>query len=472
MNRPFGIGLMVLAGCQAAPSTPGVPATAFVNVTVIDGTDGPARANQTVVVTGGRIAALGDAKTVKVPRGATTIDGTAKFLIPGLWDMHYHADNDTANQRRFMAMNVANGVVGVRDMFGSPSIVALRRRIESGEVVGTRMVLGSAIFDGPKPYWPGSVVVGADSEASAAVAKAKAGGAEFIKVYMLLPPPAFFGILRAAKAQGLDVAGHVPYAVDPGMASDSGMRTMEHGYDVMFAIATNAPALQRRAAALLTADRLAGFGVYNRLVAEAFNKYDSAAAARLFAKFKANGTWQVPTLAVMTGIGRIYEADYSKDSAFRYMPASVQKIWGTMRTFFPNWKQADWDALKAPAPGYFRMVGDMNRAGVRILAGTDTPNPGTYPGFTLHHELELLVQAGLTPLQALQAATRNAADFLRASDSLGTVAPGKVADLVLLDANPLEAIGNTQRIAGVMLRGTYRNRAALDRLLPVPVSTP
>ena len=472
MKRPLGIGLMVLAGCQSAPSTPGVPSTAFVNVTVIDGTDGPARANQTVVVTGGRIAALGDAKTVKVPRGATTIDGTAKFLIPGLWDMHYHADNDTANQRRFMAMNVANGVVGVRDMFGSQSIVALRRRIESGEVVGTRMVLGSAIFDGPNPYWPGSVVVGSDSEAGAAVAKAKAGGAEFIKVYMLLPPPAFFGILRAAKAQGLDVAGHVPYAVNPGMASDSGMRTMEHSYDLMFATAAKGSDLERRAAKLLTTEKFAGFGIYNRLVNEAFARYDSTAAASLFAKFKANATWQVPTLSVMTGLGRIYDGDYAKDSAFRYMPAAMQKTWTGMRSFFPKWTPADWDALKTPVAGYLRMVGDMNRAGVRILAGTDTPNPGTYPGFTLHRELELLVQAGLTPLQALQTATRNAAEFLRASDSLGTVAPGKVADLVLLDANPLEAIGNTQRIAGVMLRGTYRNRAALDGLLPAAVSTP
>ena len=466
MNRRLLPGLVLLAACQQKPSQPTAPSTAFINVTVIDGTDAPPRPGQTVVVTGDRIVAIGDAKSVTVPRGATTIDGTGKFVTPGLWDMHYHADNDTANQRRFMAMNIANGVVGVRDMFGSASITALKRRIESGEVLGTRMVLGSAIFDGPKPYWPGSVIVAADSDAAPAVAKAKAEGAQFIKVYMLLPPSNFFAILRAANAEGLDVAGHVPYAVDPGMASDSGMRVMEHGYDVMFAAATNAADLERRAAKLLTTDQRQGFGIYNRLVAEAFAKYDSAAAARLFAKFKANGTWQVPTLAVMTGMGRLYDGDYAKDAAFRYMPAAMQKLWGGMRGFFPKWTKADWDALKAPAPGYLRMVGDMNRAGVRILAGTDTPNPGIYPGFSLHHELDLLVQAGLTPLQALQAATRNPAEYLHASDSLGTVTQGKVGDLLLLDANPLLDIRNTRRIAGLMYRGTWRDRAALDGLLP------
>ena len=137
-----------------------------------------------------------------------------------------------------------------------------------------------------------------------------------------------------------------------------------------------------------------------------------------------------------------------------------------MKSFFPTWKQADWDALSAPRAGYLRMVGDMNRAGVRILAGTDTPNPGMYPGFSLHAELALLVEAGLTPLQAIQAATRNAAEYLRASDSLGTIAQGKLADLLLLDANPLEDIRNTRRIAGLLYRGRYRDRAALQALLP------
>jgi imidazolonepropionase-like amidohydrolase len=466
MTRSLLVALALAPACRAGPETPARPSTAFLNVTVIDGTDGPPRPDQTVVVTGERIAAMGPRSSVKVPRGATIVDGAGKFLIPGLWDMHYHADNDTANQRRFMAMNVANGVVGVREMFGSAAVTDLKRKIEAGEVLGTRMVLGSAIVDGPNPYWPGSLVVGSPAEPDSVVALAKSQGAQFIKVYMMLPPAAFFAILRSARAQGLEVAGHVPYAVDPGMASDSGMRVMEHNYDVMFATATNRADLQRRAAKLLTSDRRAGFGVYNHLVAEAFANYDSAAAAELFTRFRTNGTWQVPTLAVTTGMGRLGKGDYAQDEAFRYMPEEMRKIWGGVRAFFPTWKQADWDALGAGAPGYLRMTGDLYRAGVRLLAGTDTPNPGTYPGFTLHRELELLVEAGLSPLAALQTATRNPADYLGASDSLGTVAEGKVGDLLLLDANPLDDIRNTRRIAGLLYRGTYRDRSVLDQLLP------
>jgi imidazolonepropionase-like amidohydrolase len=455
------VGLLGLAAC--AQPAPTVPSIAITNVTVIDGTGAPPQSGVTVVVTGDRIAAIGAA--AKVPRGATRVDGTGKFVIPGLWDMHYHADNDTANQRRFMAMNIANGVVGVREMFGSPSILALKRKVEAGEVLGSRMVLGSPIVDGPNPYWPGSAVVDSPAAADSVVGALKASGAEFIKVYMLLPRATFFAVLRAAKARGLNVVGHVPYDVSAEEASDSGMRTMEHFYDIPFSTATNAASLHARAAKLLAGDRRAGFGTYNRLIAEATANYDSAAAARLAVRFKQNNTWQVPTLGVIQGMGRIGAPDFDKDPAFRYMPEGMQKMWSGIRSAFPTWREEDWVALKKGFDSGLLLTGAMHRAGVDLLAGTDTPNPGLYPGFSLHRELELLVQAGLTPLEALQTATLNPARYLGATDSLGTVGAGKVADLVLLDANPLDNISNTQRIAGVVYRGAYRDRAALQALL-------
>jgi imidazolonepropionase-like amidohydrolase len=429
------------------------------HVTVIDATGARAMPDMTVVIDGNRISDLGKSREVKVPKGAQVIDAAGKFLIPGLWDMHVH----TFDKNLFLPLYVANGVTGVRDMFGPlPLIRQWGKEIEEGVTIGPRFIAAGPIVDGPKPIWPGSIAVTSEADGRKAVATVKEGGSDFVKVYALLPRDAYFAIADEAKRLGIPFAGHVPYAVSAAEASDAGQKSIEHLTGILLACSSKEEEISKES----EIRRQAGGNSSFSMVLEAAATFDQKKAAALFARFARNGTWMSPTLTVLRSLAYIGDPDFRNDARLKFITPYIRKgMWGDTAFGLNRRTPEDNDAAKKVFQRQLEVVGAMRRAGVDIIAGTDTPNPYVYPGFSLHDELALLVKAGLTPMEALQAATSNAAKYTGQLDKLGTVEKGKVADLVLLDANPLADISNTKKINAVFLGGRLINKAALEAML-------
>ncbi|MEO8450911.1 MAG: amidohydrolase family protein [Gemmatimonadota bacterium] len=457
--------LVALAAC----SSPGRPApsrprpVALTHVTLIDGNGGPPLPGMTVIVADGRISRVGkDAKTV-VPPGADTVNGTGKFLIPGLWDMHVHTSWD----RHFtMPLMVANGVTGVREMFGKdvPLILETRREITEGELIGPRIVTAGPIVDGPDPAWPGSLSAATPTEGRAAVARVQEQGADFVKVYSSLSRETYFAIAAEARRREIPFAGHLPDAVSVIEASDSGQRSIEHLIGIELAASTDEANLRSRltAATGLSAYLAEAARQQPRLLAT----FSPAKADTLFGRLRRNRTWQTPTLTVLRVGSDPAAPALSENPNLRYVPYALSGLWGIVRRMVAgDTSQARAALRRNEFDRQLEIVGRMYRDSVPLLVGTDEPNPYTIPGFSVHDEMGLMVKAGLTPMAALQAATRNPALFLGAQDSLGTIEPGKIAELVLLDANPLEDIANTRRIAAVVRAGRFLARPDLDRIL-------
>jgi cytosine/adenosine deaminase-related metal-dependent hydrolase len=463
MKTPFAIArCLILVASLAGQSAVAAQDNflAFTHATLIDGTGSAAQADMTVVIKGNRIAAIGRSAATLPPKGSKTVDATGKFLIPGLWDSHVHWDDE-----KYLPLFIANGVVGIRMMWGFPKHHEWRERIERGALIGPHLLIASAIVDGPKPVWPDSVTAGNAAEGRKAVQDARREGADFIKVYSLLPREAYFAIADEAKKEGIPFEGHVPSAVSIEEASAAGQKTIEHMLGILPACSTRETEIVKSDQEMV-ADLLAGREPkdkgdrWHRLGEMALDSYSPAKAAALFALLKSNQTWQCPTFTIMRHVFSA-EEPMANDARLQYMPLDLRLEWDSDR----NGKFS----VSAFGSRIFQkeleIVGAMQRAGVGILAGTDTSNPYCMPGFSLHDELALLVRAGLTPMEALQAATRNPAQFMGREKDLGTIENGKLADVVLLDANPLDDIHNTRKINAVVFAGRLFDKAAIDDML-------
>ena len=435
------------------------------HVTVIDATGAAAKPGQTVVVTGDRITAIGRSEGMRTPKLAQTVDATGKFLIPGLWDMHVHLiDKD------YLPLFLANGVTGVRVMWGQPPHREWRKAIEAGQMSGPRLVIASPIVDGPKPYWFGSISVTNETQARQVVVDMQRQGADFVKIYQGLPRELYFAIAEEAKKQGIPLEGHVPIAVSAEEASNAGQITFEHLIGILPACSTHSDELLKAQQADLAQD-IAGWGrpkFWGQHVKQTrqmmLDTYSPEKAAGLFALLKRNGTWQCPTLTLLHMFAYGDDPAARKDTRLRYLPRQVSESWDPSKVDGAHTPE-DFAFAKREFQKDLEVVGAMQRAGVGILAGTDTPNPLCFPGFSLHEELRFLVKSGLTPMEALQAATLSPARFLKKERDLGTVEQGKIADLVLLDANPLEDIENTTKITAVVQGGKLYPRSSLDEML-------
>jgi imidazolonepropionase-like amidohydrolase len=450
-------------------ATPDLPAQgrgvtlAFTNVTVIDVRDGVARPDVTVVVSGDRITAVGATDEVEIPPDATVIDGSGKYLIPGLWDMHVHVSHDDSRTRSlYLPLFVAHGVTGIREMSGQSFNLRQREEIAAGTLLGPRMVVGKKV-DGPNP-WPthpaGRVVkVAHAEEARRVVDSLSAEGYDFVKPYQFLSAEVYRALHEQGRAIGMEVSGEIPMSVSLWEAAALGHPTVEHLTGVELACSGQEEELRvkyRRQAAELAADTTlrTHIPVWNHTEWESLATWDPEKCRALYRHLVAHGTWVVPTLVTLRHVSYPANPDIRNDPRQRYLPPGEWDPEGV----------ADWyDPERRLRPTYehrLRTLVDLHQAGVGILAGTDFP-----AGFMLHDELALYVESGLSPLDALRTATLNPARYLGATDSLGTVEAGKIADLVLLDANPLEDISNTHRIAGVVLGGRYFDRQELDALL-------
>ncbi|HEV8600187.1 MAG TPA: amidohydrolase family protein [Gemmatimonadales bacterium] len=421
------------------------PPIAFTHVSLIDGRDSVPRPDQTVIVRGNRIVAVSTASAARIPAGARRVDGRGKFLLPGFWDMHVHTV--IPRGRALLALYVANGVTGVRDMAGEwDSLRAWRRAITRGTLDGPRIVASGPYLEGgdvPIPH----LLVRNPAEARAAVDSLAALGVDFIKVHSQLTREVYFAIARRARERGMVFAGHVPRVVGALDASDSGQKSIEH------LLAIPAPCTPAESVALAPRFPVQG----------ALGRCSSQDLAPLYARLVRNGTWVTPTFVAQVEVAGWPGRALPGDSLAHYLPDTLRRYVAQIFPM-PDSVPPGADAVgRAMFAKRLAQLAAMRRAGVGVLVGTDAPLRNSPPGFGLHEELQLLVRAGLSPFEVLRAATFEPARYLGALDSLGTVAEGKLADLVLLEANPLDDIRNTRRIAVVVANGRLRYPASPPR---------
>jgi imidazolonepropionase-like amidohydrolase len=410
----------------------------FTHVTVIDATGAQPMPDMTVIITNERITKIGQSGQVTVPRGARVVNAKGKYLIPGLWDMHVHLSWTKATA---LPLLVANGVTNVRDL-GSrlDELDEWRTKINAGLITGPRIFRAGPILNGQK-FNVYQLVSGNPEETRGVVRALKEVGVDFLKTHRRMPRDSYFALIDEAKKQGLTLVGHIPMTVTPEEASDAGQATIEHT-ETLFE-GTFAAALK------------------GRKLPDAIRQFRAEDAEKLFARFVKNQTVVDPTLVAFRSFVEASDPSSPPDPRSRYVALSLKKEW---QKILKPVSAEDLAEMKATAAELREVVRQMNQAGVTLVAGSDIAGP-RIPGFGLHDELVLLVEAGLTPMQALQAATLTPARVLNKAKDLGSIETGKIADLVLLDGNPLDDIRNTQRIHAVTVNGKLLDRAALDRLL-------
>ena len=443
-------------------------AVAITHVTIVDVVAGKTSPDHTIIIEGNRIRGILPSGATKLAPGTRVVDASGKFVIPGLWDMHVHATGPGLD-RIFLPVLAANGVTGVREMFGTMAWYdSARAGVSRGDFISPRMVGSGHILDGKPAVWPGSVGVATAAEARAAVDSLAAAGAAFIKVYSRLSPDAFNAAAEQSKKRGLPFAGHVPTRMSVAEASAAGMKSIEHLQTMTTACSRDDARLRAEIVAAVASPKgWDSASVLQRSQAKSLApSFDPQRCRALAATLKRNGTWMVPTITVLRSVAFLGDSSLAADPRMPYIPAFFARMWNPRNDFrFRSLTAEDWRSRKTLLDEQLEIVKLLHDEGVRFLAGTDLSNPYIYPGFSLHEELQNLVAAGFSPAEALRAATVEPAHYLGATDSLGTVAAGKVADLLLLDADPLADIRNTQRIFAVVLDGRVIERAEREALL-------
>jgi len=438
---------------------------AFTHVNVIDVKEGSIKKDQTVVITGNRITAVG--KKAPIPKSAQVINATGKYLIPGLWDMHAHV---LSRWDRAAPLYMANGVTGVRDMATYLSLAKvkdMRRDVLDGKLLGPRFITPGPLLDGPVTRFPRvALLINSEERALKVADSLKEAGADFYKTYDRLPREAFYAIIKKGKEYGLPVAGHIPASVTAEEAAKAGMKSIEHNKFIAPADTNLSKPISKyfrdATSALSNKDTMAAIESNRQaidLAIKYFDEQDAVRRGRVYAKYN---TWVTPTL-VQSLKGYYSSQELLNNRNWHYMPPNIVADWTS--------RVKEKDVIRTDNPAFAKLqlktIHGFHEGGVRFLAGTDANDAfiGNIPGFSVHQELQLFVKAGLSNLEALQTATLNPAIYLNATDSLGTIAKGKLADLVLLNANPLDDIQNTQKINAAVANGRYFSRKDLDKLL-------
>ncbi len=431
---------------------------AITDVTVIPMAGDTTIRDATVLVRDGRIAEVGPSRKVKVPSGARRIDGRGRYLIPGLADMHAHLYSDGEVPDSVapyeLGVMVANGVTATRFMIGTEEHFALRKQVEAGRIVGPQLWLASPHFTGKEDL--NSRVVTTPEEARKAVKEMADLGYDFIKLTLFITPPVYDAIVSEAKARGIRVVGHVDPQVGVAKALAAGQQ-IEHLDNYLESVLADSAPMRES-----VSDR----GVFKLANWESLDYVDDRKVERIAGATARSGTFTCPTLTVFKvafALGQS-EAEVKARPDWGIMPPDMRGLYLKAREKYwsnpaSEERRMRWVEVRN------RLVKAIADSGGKIMAGSDTPEWFFGYGWTLHREMESLVAAGLTPYQALAAATRNPAEFLRASKEWGTIERGKRADLVLVTGNPLEDIRNTAKIEAVAIGGRWLDQAERERMI-------
>lgn len=436
--------IIVIALCCLATSTV-MATTVFVNVNVVPMTSETVISGQTVVVDGGMIVTVDDVDGVPVPEDAVVVDGTERYLMPGLAEMHAHVpDASSPELGRVLTLFAANGVTTIRGMLGRRSHLSLRQRLLDGEDFGPRLITSG-------PSMNGNSVSGA-TDAERKVREQHAAGYDFIKIHPGLSAEEYATIASTAADLGIPFAGHVPAAVGVDGALAAGTATIDH--------------LDGYLAALMPADtdQSGGYGGFFDVLLAGQLLDDRI--ADIAARTAAAGTWNVPTESLFEHrVSDVTVSELRNRPEMSFMRLATVQRWASTKEQQQSERGFTPEVARRAIEIRRELIRALHHAGAGLLLGSDAPQVFNVPGFSLHHELKFLVAAGLTPYEALTSGTTSVAKFL--GTNTGSIEVGRDADIVLVDANPLEDIGNAQRIHGVMLRGTWYSKSDLNGRLDV-----
>jgi imidazolonepropionase-like amidohydrolase len=426
--------LLILAMVTISSTRAADPVVAFVNVNVVPMDRDRVVAGQTVVVRDGRIAAVGPSASTTVPAGAVRVDGQGKYLMPGLAEMHGHVPppNQPAQYiEDVLFLYFANGVTTVRGMQGAPGQLELRDRVNKGELGGPTLYLAGPSFNGNAVKTP--------EQAVQMVREQKSQGWDLLKVQGGLSVATYDAMARTAKEVGIPFAGHVPADVGLLHAIEMGQQTYDH---------------------------IDGFIEY---LGGAKGPVDEVKLREIVRRVREQGAWIVPTMAVWETLqGTLDDKTLTAYPELKYMPVQQVQQWTLAlqkRLSNPQFNQA---AAKLVIDNRMRILRALHEGGVRILLGTDAPQQFSVPGFSIHREMTRMIAAGMTPYDVVKSGTQSVGAYFKDRDDFGTIEVGKRADLVLVDANPLQNVANIARRSGVMARGRWLTekdiQARLDRI--------
>ena len=467
--NPAYVVIFLLAACQPEPAPSG---TAITNVTVIDAVNG-VRANQTVVFDGDEITTIRATGSGSALSVTETIDGSGKYLIPGLWDFHVHLSYDDRFSDYMPELFLSYGITSVRDTGGLlRNVLPIVERMRAPDAIAPRVFFAGPLLDGNFVVYDGDsrpeigIRNATPDDARAAIRNLKEQGVDFIKIYEMISPAVFDAMVETANELELPIDSHVPLSMRASTAGPS-VDSIEHLRNIEMDCASNAPELhETRLELLKNADGLSGADLRSSLHSlqrlPAIAAYDEDRCDQTLSTL--TSTIQVPTLRLgALNIAPPFKRDDWQDALSR-IRADVRKDW--MET---SARMADNPVEEFTRFGEWALflTGRMHSKGIPIGAGTDTPIFLSIPGYSLHSELEYLVRAGLSPIEALRSATVRPAEFFSLQNEMGTVDVGKKADFVLLDANPLEKISNTRRIAAVVTKGKVYSQSKLTELVAI-----
>jgi imidazolonepropionase-like amidohydrolase len=430
-------GLLLLGCTGSAPD-----GLALVGATVIDGTGGPSLPDAAIVIRGGKVESVGSRAGFELPQRTSQVDVSGRWIIPGLIDAHTHVAPAAGWA---LSRYLAWGVTTVRDVHGGlNAVIALRKRANLGSGDSPRMYVAGAMIDGLPTTYPDAIGVNRENDGRKGVDRLVSGGVDFIKVYTHIDPPLLRAIIDEARSFNVSVTGHLGMA-DALTAAKTGISAIEH--------LTGVPeAVSRNRSSLISAHYrgfLPGWTAFERSWAD----LDASTLTQVAGRLAEAKITIVPTLVLHETLSRLNDRSLVRDAALAAVPETARQDWDVPGMITrAGWSEADFAAFRGARPMQDHFLRAFAAAGGRIAAGTDSPGQLLVPGYSVHRELELLVGAGLTPREALRAATRNGAVLLGV-DSLGLLAPGKVADLIVLTKDPLVDIRNTRAIEAVMSRG-------------------
>ena len=422
----------------------------------------------TIYLKDGRLAHIENTVEKSSSKATATIDGSGKYALPGFWDNHVHfrgGDSLIAANKNFLNLFIANGITTVRDAGGdlTSSVMKWQKAITNNELVGPTIFTSGPKIDGPGATWAGSLEVENDQDISKALDSLQSIPTDFVKIYdSKITGENYLRTIRDAEKRNLITSGHMPFTVQLEATIDAGLDAVEHLYYILKGCSANEEEITQK---LITKE--IGFWDAMPLLQASFS---DLTALKTFKNLKTNNVF-VPTLHIGSVLSYLDEVDHTKDEYLKYMSSDVQKTYQGRIDRVKNASKKQIADRKKLDQFFGKLAYNLNKNGVSLLAGSDSGayNSYTYPGISLHKEMEALVATGISPLDALRSSAYNGAKFLKQDVDYGTISEGKIADIVLLNTNPLENIKNTQDIYMVFTKGTARSKTDLDNLLKTAI---